>query len=183
MMRQLVRSLWLRGTGQLRGMPPPFRWFTRLAVAGGLLAVVFSYVPVEGLVTRFASVRPLPLLVALLATLLNRLVFALQCKCLSDAQHMNVSLPQIFYSNTATSFYQLFLPGYIRGGAIRWYKLAAGADNADKALSVIVVSRLFVSMVVWMLTLFAADAAAWADGYPAAVKLLVGALITIPLAC
>jgi len=92
-------------------MPSRLRWFTRLAVAGGLLAFIFSYVPVEGVVTRFAHVRPLPLLAALLATLLSRLVSAIQFKCLTDVQHMNVSFPRIFYINTATSFYQLFLPG------------------------------------------------------------------------
>ncbi len=166
-------------------MPSRLKRFIRLAVAIGLLAFIFSYVPVEGVVARFAGVRPLPLLAALLATLLSRLVSGIQFKCLTDVQHMNVSLRRIFYINTTTSFYQLFLPGYISGGAIRWKKLAAGADNADKAFSVIVASRLFDSIVavVWMLTMFTADAAAWADGYPAAGKLLAGALIAIPLAC
>jgi uncharacterized protein (TIRG00374 family) len=169
----------------LRGAPPQLKWFARVAVAGGLLALIFRYVPINNVLTQFAHVRPLPLLVAVLATLLGRLVAAVQFKYLTDAQHMNVSLGRIFYINTATAFYQLFLPGYISGGAVRWYKLAARADNSDKALSVIVVSRLFDSMVavVWMLVLFAADAAAWAEGYPDAVKLLVGALVAVPLSC
>jgi glycosyltransferase 2 family protein len=165
--------------------PSRLKRIARLAIACGLLAFIFSYVPVAAVVTRFTGVRPLPLLAALLATLLSRWVSAIQFKCLTDVQHMNVSLRRIFYINTTTSFYQLFLPGYISGGAIRWKKLASGADNADKALSVIVATRLFdtIVAVVWMLTMFTADSAAWADGYPATGKLLVAALIAIPLAC
>src|SRR5665213_860524 len=103
-MRQLVRSSMapVHGPVRVSGMPSRLRRFARLAVACGLLAFIFSYVPVAGVVTRFAGVRPLPLLAALLATLLSRLVSAIQFKCLTDVQHMNVSLRRIFYINTTT---------------------------------------------------------------------------------
>jgi hypothetical protein len=165
-------------------LPPQFKWLARLAVAGGLLAVIFRYVPLEEVARQFTHVSTMPLMAALTVTVLGRVISAVQFKYLTDIQHMKVSLSRIFYINTVTAFYQLFLPGYISGGAIRWYKLADGAENADKALSVILVARLFDSMVafIWMLTLFAADTVAWASGYSAAVKLFAGALIAVTLA-
>jgi hypothetical protein len=169
----------------VRGPTTALKWFLRLAIAGGLLAYIFSRVPVDQVIEQFAAVRPGPLLAALLVTLLSRLVSALQFKRLTDVQQMNVSLGRIFYINTATAFYQLFLPGYISGGAIRWYKLAASLDNAEKALAVILVSRLFdtVVAVIWMLTLFAADTAFWAEGYSATGKFFGGALVAFSLSC
>lgn len=169
---------------QSGGLPPQLKWLARLAVAGGLLAVVFHYVPPEQVVAQFTDVRTMPLLAALTATLLARVVSAVQFRYLTDIQRMKVSLSRVLYINTVTAFYQLFLPGYISGGAIRWYKLADGARNADKALSVILVSRMFDSMVAiaWMLALFAADSVAWASGHSTTVRFSVGALIAIALA-
>jgi hypothetical protein len=165
-------------------VPPQLKWFARLAVAGGLLAVIFRYVPLEEVATQFTHVQTTPLMAALTVTVLGRVVSAVQFKYLTDIQHMRVSLSRIFYINTVTAFYQLFLPGYISGGAIRWYKLAESADNADKALSAILVARLFDSLVafIWMLTLFAADTVAWGSGVSAAMKLFAGVLIAVALA-
>jgi uncharacterized protein (TIRG00374 family) len=162
-------------------LPPVLKWFAKLSVAGVLFTLIFRQVPLEQVTTSLADIQPLPLVAALLGTLLVRLVSAVQFKSLTDAQGMDISLGRIFYINFVTAFYQLVLPGYIAGGAIRWYKLADGAGNADKAMSVILVSRLFDIMVaaVWMLIMFTVDTSIRAHGYPATLLFFTGASLAL----
>ena len=161
----------------------PFKWLLRLAIAAAILAYIFQRVPLAEVMRQLEGVDPLLLAAAFGLACAVRLVGALQFKHLTDVQEMRVSVARILYINAATSFYQLFLPGYISGGAIRWYKLADGASRADRALAAILASRLFDCTVAaaLMAILYAADAGAGA-AHPVAA-LLCGSAAAVPVAC
>lgn len=84
-------------------------------------------------------------------TLLAVWFAACQLKIITDCHGMNISLRRILAINFATAFYTLFLPGYIAGGAVRWYKLSRDNRMRAEAFAVIVLSRLLntVVLLVW----------------------------------
>lgn len=67
---------------------------------------------------------------------------ALQLKIFVDCHGMNVGLWRIVEIDFATEFYNLFLPGSVAGGAVRWYKLSRGNNMGVQAFAVIVLNRL-----------------------------------------
>ena len=86
-------------------------------------------------------------------------IAACQLKIITDCHGMNVSLRRIMAINYATAFYNLFLPGYISGGAVRWYKLSRDNRMRAQAFAVIVLSRLLNTIIIlaWGLVGWLAD--------------------------
>lgn len=84
---------------------------------------------------------------------------ACQLKIFTDCHGMNVSLRRILAINFATAFYNLFLPGYLSGGAVRWYKLSRDNRMRAQAFAVIVLNRLLntIVMLAWGLGGWFAD--------------------------
>jgi uncharacterized protein (TIRG00374 family) len=80
--------------------------------------------------------------------LVGSLVAAYQLKIFTDCHRMGVSLWRILGINFSTEFYNLFLPGYISGGAIRWYKLSRDNRMRAEAFAVIVLNRLLNTIVI-----------------------------------
>jgi uncharacterized protein (TIRG00374 family) len=114
----------------------------RLTVAAALTALLIYYVsPAQiVLVLRAADIWLLLAFIPLL--LLSMWLAALQLKIFTDCHGMNVGLMRIVSINFSTEFYNLFLPGFISGGVIRWHRLSRGNRMRAQALAVIVMNRL-----------------------------------------
>lgn len=114
----------------------------RLVAAAAMTALLINYVSPEqiAVVVRAANIWLLLAFIPLL--LLGMWLAALQLKIFTDCHGMNVGLLRILSINTATEFYNLFLPGFVSGGAIRWYRLSRDNQMRAQALAVIVMNRL-----------------------------------------
>lgn len=114
----------------------------RLAVAAVLTALLVYYVSPAQIVIVLRAANLWFLLATIPLILLCMWLAALQLKIFTDCHNMNVGLLRIISINTSTEFYNLFLPGFISGGAIRWYRLSRDNNMRAQALAVIVMNRL-----------------------------------------
>ena len=126
----------------------------RLVAAAALTALLINYVsPAQiALVVGAANVWLLLAFIPLL--LLSMWLAALQLKIFTDCHGMNVGLLRILSINTATEFYNLFLPGFVSGGAIRWYRLSRDNQMRAQAFAVIVMNRLLNLFFLLLLGVF-----------------------------
>ena len=129
-------------------MPKRIRLILRLAISGGLLAFIFSSVPVSQLTPVLQGVRPWPFLAALALVPLMVYLAATQTKVLTDLQGLTLTVGQIFQVTFATAFYGILLPGAIVGGAIRWYKFSQQDRKPAQALAAIIFGRQVNTLVM-----------------------------------
>jgi len=124
------------------------RFALKLVVSGGLLAAVFSMIPLDGVVRslRAAAWELVALSVAVM--FVAHYVKSVQMHLLT--RHLGISLSpgRIFVINLITKFYGLFLPGIIAGGAIRWYHLAREDRRPAQALAAILMNRVLETSVI-----------------------------------
>lgn len=109
-------------------------WAGRIGVAVTLLAVAFWSVDLDDVTATVAGARPVPLGVAVAATLAFMAVIALRLDMLLRNAGIIVGWTRVWLVNMAAHFYGLFVPG---GGmaqfAIRFGKLAGGTDKGRLA--------------------------------------------------
>lgn len=114
----------------------------RLAVAAVLTALLIYYVSPAQIVRVLRAANIWLLLTFIPLLLLSMWLAALQLKIFTDCHGMNVGLMRIVSINFSTEFYNLFLPGFISGGVIRWHRLSRDNKMRAQALAVIVMNRL-----------------------------------------
>ncbi len=127
------------------------RWFLaflQLLVSTGLLYYIFTIAPLEQIFSALTSANLELVVLAFAFIALGRYADAYQMKMVTDCQAMGVSTFRIFQINLATSFYELFLPSYIGGGAIRWYKLSQSNGRRAEALAAIGFNRLIILVMM-----------------------------------
>jgi len=137
-------------------MKPSFLITIQLSVSGCLLYFIFSAVPIGEIVEALASTNIELLAMAFVIEAVMRFVAANQMRMVTDCQGMEVSSFRIFQINLMASFYELFLPTYIAGGPIRWYKLSQQNKMRAEALAAIAFNRL-----INLLTLILIGSACW----------------------
>jgi len=125
----------------------------RLALAAVLTVLLVYYVSPAKiiLVLRAADIRLLLATIPLI--LLSMWLSALQLKIFTDCHGMGISLMRIISINVTTEFYNLFLPGLVSGGVIRWYRLSRDNRMRAQALAVIVMNRLLNIFILLLLGL------------------------------
>jgi uncharacterized membrane protein YbhN (UPF0104 family) len=107
---------------------------------------------------------------------------AVQMWILTRAQKISLSVRQLLVINLSTAFYGLFLPGYLSGGAIRWYKISRPDNKSVEALAAIGYNRLVElgSVVLLGLVFWAGDPMARTNPFIALV--FVGLLVALAAA-
>jgi hypothetical protein len=68
-------------------------------------------------------------------------------KMMTDLQGMTLTVGAICRISFVTSFYALFLPGYLAGGVIRWHRLSRHDRKPAQALAIVVFGRLFSTII------------------------------------
>ena len=129
------------------------RFLIKLLVSGGLLAAVFSMIPVtqvaDALLRANWSVVVLSFFVIASTHYLN----SAQMYLITRHQGISLSVNQIFLVNLITKFYGLFLPGIIAGGAIRWYHFSRPDRKPAQALAAIIQNRVLETSMLMCLGL------------------------------
>lgn len=122
----------------------------KLGVSGAILAYIFSKIPAREVAAVLAAAKPELVALAIAVSIISVYVSALRLKALTDQQRMVLSVHQLAAINFAATFHGLWLPGYLAGGAIRWYKLAGPKKQGAGALVSIALSR-----IIWTVSLLA----------------------------
>lgn len=128
-----------------------FLLVVKAVISVGILAWIFSKIPFENILSSLSTANwSIYLLVTPIA--LSLVLFsAFQVKVYTDNHEMNLSTRKIVEINLATHFYNLFLPGYLAGGAIRWYKLFQNNNKKAEALAVLVFNRIFYTFILFVI--------------------------------
>lgn len=122
----------------------------KLFVAGGILYYIFSRIPIRDVFSSMKSAYVLYIVYGVALTLCIRVIEAYQMKLITMKQGLTLSVPKIYTISLITVFYGLFLPGYLAGGVIRWYKFSEHDKSPAEALVAIAFNR-FVRITTTML--------------------------------
>jgi uncharacterized protein (TIRG00374 family) len=114
----------------------------KVTVAAALMGWLVSFVSASNIALAFKSADIRLVLSSIPLVLLSMWLAAAQLKIFTDCHGMTVSLLRIIGINASTEFYNLFLPGILAGGAIRWYRLSRDNKMRVQAFVVIVMNRL-----------------------------------------
>jgi glycosyltransferase 2 family protein len=114
----------------------------KLAVAATLIGLLVQYASPSNIALAIRSANLWLVLAVVPMILLSMWLAAAQLKFLTDCHGMNLSLMRIIGINASIEFYNLFLPGFIAGGVIRWYRLSKENRMRAQAFAVIAMSRL-----------------------------------------
>lgn len=129
-----------------------FKWLILLAIkisiSGSLLFYILHIIPLSQIFDTFARALPALVFLAFVSLGLERYFMALQLKRITENQNMGLSSIQIFRINLITSFYELFLPGSVVTGAIRWYKLSQLSKMKIPTLAALGINRLVQLAVI-----------------------------------
>lgn len=117
-------------------------WVFKLIVTILILTYIFSSIPISSILSAFANLDLSAIFLVIPVILLSTLVSAVQLKVFTDNHHMHVSLSRILSINFSTEFYNLFLPSYLAGGAIRWHKLSKDNKKRAEAFAALILNRL-----------------------------------------
>ncbi|MFC1809282.1 lysylphosphatidylglycerol synthase transmembrane domain-containing protein [Candidatus Omnitrophota bacterium] len=126
----------------------------KLAISAGILWYIFTKVPFNSIVESLSTANPFFILLAYLVFPVAVFTAALQIHILTRSQGMSLNVRQIFSINYVTYFYNLFLPGYLAGGAIRWYKFSQHEGKRVEAFSAIIATRYLDFVVVTAVGIF-----------------------------
>ena len=122
-------------------------YFVRVLISAGLLYLVARKIPLHSFLHSLRQVNlPLMLLTYLLIPVMGY-IDANRTKMMADIQGMTLSVNQIVRISFITSFYSLFLPGYLAGGVIRWHRMARHDNMPAQAFATIVFTRLLSTVV------------------------------------
>jgi glycosyltransferase 2 family protein len=119
----------------------------RIAFSLALLGVVLWKIPVDAFISHLSGVDLLPMFLSYLLVPIMGYIDANRTKMMTDLQDMTLSVAAICRISFITSFYSLFLPGYLAGGVIRWHRLARHDGKPAQALSVVLFGRLVSTLI------------------------------------
>jgi uncharacterized protein (TIRG00374 family) len=142
-----------------------------------LLALVLAYVPLDAVVTELSNARPVWVISGIGLLFVVRLTSAYRMRIITRHQGMSVSAIDIFKIGLVTSFFGLFLPGYIAGGAIRWHMLSRTDKKGVEAIASIAFDRVNDTIV-----LISLGCMCLAAGTPSAASPVVPWILTGTLA-
>ncbi|WP_447968540.1 lysylphosphatidylglycerol synthase transmembrane domain-containing protein [Nitrospira sp. M1] len=148
-------------TNPVNNMKNGILWTLKLLLTILILTYIFSIIPFSAIATAFHRLDLATVLYLIPITLISFFVAAAQLKVFTDNHQMHVSFMNIVAINFSTEFYNLFLPGYLAGGAIRWHKLSKDNQKRAEAFAALILNR-----VVNTLTLALFGLICWAIDRP-----------------
>lgn len=127
-----------------------FLFLLKILLSVILLAYLFSIIPFKEIVDAVFSADLLLFAAAMLLGAPINYLSALETRYLTTAQGINLSVYEILKIHLITSFYGLFLPGILSGGAVKWYKFTKYGSKSSAAAVVVFNRFLEVLMIVLM---------------------------------
>ncbi|MFW9929579.1 MAG: lysylphosphatidylglycerol synthase transmembrane domain-containing protein [Candidatus Thorarchaeota archaeon] len=115
-----------------------------------LLAYLFSIIPVTEVVSSIKSAEIYLVLIGFILAAPISYLSALETQYLTKIQGMSLSVFEILKIHLVTSFYGLFLPGTLSGGAVKWYKFSK-YGNKFSAAAVVVFNRFLEVLIILLI--------------------------------
>lgn len=115
-----------------------------------LLIYIFSKIPLSQIFYAIGSTNIWLFILSVLISIPVVLLSSYETKYLTDIQDMAISYKEILQVDLTTNFYSLFLPGFVYGGPIKWYKFSKYGKKSSAAV-VVVYNRyleIFVTMFI-----------------------------------
>jgi uncharacterized membrane protein YbhN (UPF0104 family) len=128
-------------------MSRPTKLALRIAFSLTLLGAVLWKIPVGEFISHLSGVDLVPMFASYLLIPIMGYIDANRTKMMTDLQDMTLSVAAIVRIGFITSFYSLFLPGYLAGGVIRWHRLARHDGKPAQALAIVVFGRVIGTLV------------------------------------
>ena len=128
-------------------MSRTWKLILRIAVSLALFAMVLWKIPLDAFLSHLRDVDMVPMLASYLLIPIMGYIDANRTKMMTDLQDMTLSVAAICRINFITSFYSLFLPGYLAGGVIRWHRIARHDGKPAQALAIILFGRVISTLV------------------------------------
>ena len=128
-------------------MPRSLKLTLRVLVSLALLGVVLWKIPLDAFLAHLSEVDWVPMFASYLLIPIMGYIDANRTKMMTDLQDMTLSVAAICRINFITSFYSLFLPGYLAGGVIRWHRIARHDRKPAQALAIVLFGRLISTIV------------------------------------
>ena len=128
-------------------MPRSLKLALRIVLSLALLGVVLWKIPLDAFLAHLSDVDLLPMFASYLLIPIMGYIDANRTKMMTDLQDMTLSVAAICRINFITSFYSLFLPGYLAGGVIRWHRIARHDRKPAQALAIVLFGRVISTIV------------------------------------
>jgi uncharacterized protein (TIRG00374 family) len=119
----------------------------RIGFSVALLAIVLWKIPVDAFLSHLSGVDLVPMFASYLLIPIMGYIDANRTKMMTDLQGMTLNVNAIVRISFITSFYSLFLPGYLAGGVIRWHRLARHDGKPAQAAAIVVFGRVIGTLV------------------------------------
>jgi len=119
----------------------------KIIISGAILIYLFSIVPISAILSSIKSADIILLLIGMILASPISYLSALETQYLTRIQGMNLTVFEIMKIHLSTSFYGLFLPGTLSGGAIKWYKFSKHG-NKSSAAAVVVFNRFLEILII-----------------------------------
>lgn len=138
---------------------------TKVLITLVLLIYIFSKIPLSQIHTALSSTNVWLFISSILISIPVVLLSSFQTKYLTDIQNLSIAYKEVLYVDLTTNFYSLFLPGFVYGGPIKWYKFSKYGKKSSAAVVVVYNRYLeifitsFLGIVFSIPTLFLSDAA------------------------
>lgn len=118
-----------------------FLYAIKITITAGLLFYLFRTVSLGDVWDGFRESDKALVLTFIPLMTLAAVIAGLQFKIFSDIHELGLSLRRILDINVTTMFYGLFLPGYLSGGVIRWYKISKENKKRMEAFTALFLNR------------------------------------------
>jgi uncharacterized protein (TIRG00374 family) len=130
----------------------------KLLLTSIILTYIFIKIPFSDILKTLFSGNLFLFILALLLTIPATLLSSFQTKYLTSIQKMSISFKEILKVYLTASFYSLFLPGTLLGGAVKWYKFKKHGSKSSAAVVVVFNRYLEVFIVTLIGLLFSIPA-------------------------
>ncbi len=152
-------------------------WIFKWALSVALLALVLWYVPLEELGKELGHAKPGWVISGFGLFFVMRTASAYRMRVITRHQEMSLSTFEIFKIGLVTSFFGMFLPGNIAGGAIRWHMLSSKDKKGVEALASMAFDRVNDKIVMISLGSVCLLAASPPSVSPIVLWILAGSLV------
>ncbi len=125
----------------------------KIILSGILLIYLFKTIPLSQIWDSIKSAEIIFILIGIILASPINYLSALETQYLTKIQGMSLTVFEIIKIQLATSFYGLFLPGTLSGGAIKWYKLSKHGKKSSAA-AVVVFNRFLEVLIIVFLGIF-----------------------------
>lgn len=135
-----------------------YKLIAKFAVSAIMLVALFWLIPYETVWETLKNIDLLLVAIALMIAALMTLVAALQIRFALTFQEIYLSVLQVLITNLRVKFYNLFLPGVLSGGVLRWYYLSKDSKKRAEVAATLAFNRFVdisvlccVGVVSWVL--------------------------------